>query len=330
MIPGNILLIRPDRLGDLILSLPVARALKNEFPETRVTYLAAPYPAAIAGMVDYVDGWIIDGRPGVTPLPLRELSVAIKNGNYDCLIELKPSWRTAGAGFMAKIPIRIGTSRRIYSFYYNTRVKLHRKASGKHQTDLDLAMLKPLSINASNVLPTLSLKKDSAKTAGDLVGEKIDKYIVIHPGSGGSAPNWPESNYRELSKKILTMTGFGVVITGNESIRPFDDCLNLLGMTDLLGLAGVISGAALFISGSTGPLHLADALDRRCVSFFVDRADIGPQRWGPRRNLHNVLIPPGERCRCTNLSRCRCLERISPDTAFDKVASVLEIRADGK
>jgi ADP-heptose:LPS heptosyltransferase len=324
MTPANILLIRNDRLGDLILSLPVAAAVKHELPGSSVTYLAAPGPAGISGMVKDVDNWIIDRNSKNRRLGLFELSNLIHKRQFDVLVELKPSWRTAAAGCLAKVPLRIGTSRRAYSLFYNARVKLHRKGSGRHQTDLDLALLAPLGISASGISPTLSLPQDIIDKAKELVAPVADRYIVIHPESGGSAPNWPESNYKQLSSMLLESTKFSVVITGSENIGAFDGCLNLLGKTSLEQLAGVIYGAALFISGSTGPLHMADALGKKCLSFFVDRDDIGPSRWGPRRNLGNVMTGPGGPCACADPNQCRCLERITPQMAFDKAISLLE------
>jgi hypothetical protein len=62
----------------------------------------------------------------------------------------------------------------------------------------------------------------------------------------------------------------------------------------------------------------------RCISFFVNHNVIGPERWGPRRNMKNILMPL-EKCSCGRLSRCRCLEKIKPEAALDKIRSVLGI-----
>ncbi len=321
MNPRNILIVRPDRLGDLILSLPVARVLKDNFPECNVTYLAAPGPAGIAPLTGFVDNWIVDkGRNG--RMGLLELTSAIKTGSYDYMIELKPSWRTACAGFLTGVPVRIGTGRRLYSIFYNRRLGLHRRGSGRHQVDLDLAMLQPLGIGASGIMPSLAIPEFIKKEAGQLVGESIKEYIVIHPGSGGSAPNWPIIKYKELAG--LISKEIAVVITGQESTADrFDGCLDLSGKTDLVQLAGVISKCRVFISGSTGPLHMADALGIKCVSLFSDHPDVGASRWGPRRNMENVLVPEGPACNQRNLSRCRCLEQITPGRAFNRVKMLL-------
>ncbi len=276
-------------------------------------------------MANCVDDWVIDRGNTGESLGLFEVAGVIRKREYDCLIELKPSWRTAAAGFASGVGMRIGTSRRFYSFLYNNRANVHRKGSGNHQTDLDLAMLRPLGIESSGLIPSLSLPQEYKILARELVGSAGDNYIVMHPGSGGSAPNWPREHYADLAGLILKSRVSMVVITGaEEPSGNFPGCLDLRGKTSLAQLSGIVAGAKLFVSGSTGPLHLADALGTPCVSFYLDHAAIGPTRWGPRHNLAYVLTPPGGPCRCRDLAKCRCLETITPQSAFNKVESMLE------
>ncbi len=324
----KILLVRSDGLGDLILSLPVARTLKNSFPGCSVHYLASARAAGIRSLVSYVDDWLVDDAGDGSRISLPQLIDKIRVADYSHIIELKPLWRTALAAFLASVKNRIGTSRRLYSPLYNSTISVHRKGSGFHQTDLDLRLLKPLGIEAEGELPTLEVTENARRMAAMLLGpkDKDKEYIVIHPGSSGSAPNWPVENYRKLAEIILRETDYDVVVTDGDKINDgFAGCSNISGRTDIETLAGVVNAAALFVSGSTGPLHLADALNGRCVSFFPNRADIGHIRWGPRRNMEGIIMPADD-CRCRDLKGCRCLERISPLTAFKKIEGILSCK----
>jgi ADP-heptose:LPS heptosyltransferase len=272
----------------------------------------------------YVDGWIVDRGDKGKRLSFSQLAETMRAYEFDYLIELKPSWRTAAAGFFAGIPNRIGTSRRFYSFLYSNWVNVHRKGSGVHQTDLELEILSPMGIEAKGVNPDLTLTESCREKARKLLGNENSPYVVIHPGSSGSAPNWPLMQYRALAERILLETDLQVVITGIDTgVTMADRCLDLQGRTDLEALAGIVAGARLFISGSTGPLHLADALGTPCISFFVSFPGVEPERWGPRRNVRNVLKPPQGACKCRNPFACRCLEQITPETAFRKAKEVL-------
>jgi heptosyltransferase III len=316
----RILIIRNDHLGDLILSLPVADVLKETFPDSYIAYLAAPGPAGVAELVDYVDHWILDSDDFQSSA--GKLAGELRKYNFDLSIELKPSWRTAIAARLAGIKMRIGTSRRFFSFLYNNGISVHRRGSGRHQTDLDLELLSPFGIIADGRQPRMKVNDALQSAARNLVGDK--KYIVIHPGSSGSAPNWPLSNYWILSQIILDKTDFGIVITGQEIFTPPQGCRNLGGKTKTIGeLAGVIDGSSVFISGNTGPMHLADALGRKCLSFSIRHPDIGIDRWGPRRNIENV-VRPEMYCHCRDLRHCICLETISPEFVFEKLSKLLK------
>jgi len=322
--PRKILIIRPDRLGDLILSLPVAETLKKNLPDSEIHYFISPYTAPIAPMVDYVDGWLIDEKGDGNRLSFSDLSRKIKKRGFDCIIELKPSWRTAAAGFFSGVKLRIGTSRRFFSFFYSSRISVHRKSSGYHQTDLELMHLGLFDFKRNLTKPNVRVTDKGLAGARSLFDLDRKPFIVIHPGSGGSSPNWPLEHYRKLAVLIKEKWEFEVVITNREpGPGGFEGCVDLGGKTDLETLAGVLSRAEIFISGSTGPLHLADALGANCVSFFVSRPDIGPARWGPRRNMDNVLVPPVG-CRCPDLRKCNCLERISPEDALRKLEGFWE------
>jgi ADP-heptose:LPS heptosyltransferase len=322
----RILLVRPDGLGDLILSLPAARTLKESFPGCEVHYFISIRASGIRSLVSYVDGWLVDDGGDGSRLSLRQLVLKIRTADYSHVIELKPSWRTALAAFLAGVKIRIGTSRRIYSPLYNRTISVHRKGSGSHQTDLDLRLLKPLGIDVEGILPALRITENARQGAAELFRTINKEYVVIHPGSSGSAPNWPVENYRKLAGIILAETDYDVVITDRHKIDDeFAGCLDVSGKTDIETLAGILKGASLFVSGSTGPLHLADSLGVRCVSFFLNRPDIGPARWGPMRNMKSIITPVDD-CHCRNLKSCRCLERISPGEAFKRIERILSCK----
>jgi len=329
ILPEKILIIRPDRLGDLILSLPVAETLKKNLPDTEIQYLVSPYTAPIAPMVDYVEGWIIDKNPKSHGLPIMELAGRIRNGKFDCLIELKPSWRTSMAGYLSGVKTRIGTSRRFYSVFYSHRISVHRKSSGFHQTDLELAHLRLFDFKDIIFNPSLRATPRGLDEADALLKDVARSFVIIHPGSGGSAPNWPLEHYRRLAVLIRKKLDLEVVITNHEAgLEGFDGCLDLGGRTDVESLAGVISRSELFISGSTGPLHLADALGVRCVAIFSPRPEIGPVRWGPRKNMNNVVTPEIP-CKCADLHNCDCLEKIPPDRVLEKISKLLTVSVPG-
>ncbi|MDP2807686.1 MAG: ADP-heptose--LPS heptosyltransferase, partial [bacterium] len=118
----NILVVRNDRLGDLILALPAAAVLKRQFPEAKITYLVSKNTAALVPFSQDIDEALIDAGKSVF-----ELAGILRAKRFDAAALLHPTLRLASALWLAKIPVRAGTAYRGYSLLFNRRVKQHRK-----------------------------------------------------------------------------------------------------------------------------------------------------------------------------------------------------------
>ena len=137
----KILIVRPDRIGDLVLTLPIARVLKSHYPKLEIHFLVSNYNAAVLRYADYVDGFTLLSDQTGRPRTAGELAGILEDQSYDLAIMAKPGWLSAFACFLADIPVRLGTSRRFYSFFYNERVNIMRRYSNMHEIDLNLMLL---------------------------------------------------------------------------------------------------------------------------------------------------------------------------------------------
>lgn len=312
------LVIRPDRLGDVILSTPVLEVLHQRRPGDRITVLVrsnvVPLLKGLPGVEDCIvfdpqgehEGWS-GFLKLVSQLRLRKFQVAL-------VLQSHP--RIAAAIFLARIPVRIGPLSKLHSyFFYNQGMRQHRSRVEKHETDYNLQLLEKLGIHAipRQVATSVVLDSQNQKEARRWLGEQgfqkgIKKWIAVHPGMGGSALNWPEDHYRQLIQALL-QAGRGVMITtGPEEInlsRRLEAALSSFyskpnahsaveGGVDgslifyraergdsLSFLAGVYSEMDLVVAPSTGPLHLAVALGRRVLTFYPTLRVQSAKRWGP-------------------------------------------------
>jgi ADP-heptose:LPS heptosyltransferase len=322
----SLLIVRPDRIGDLTLSLSVPAVIKAISPQVRVEYLVSSYAGNVLKYSEYVDDWICyTDETGDTKQPHKLIEI-IAHRKYSAAIFLKPNWQSAFAAAMARIPIRIGTARRAYSLLFNERVNINRKGSGMHEIDLNLQLLKPfgLDIPPRAINPILTTANRPWPNKADF--NLPPKYVLIHLGSKGSAANWPLANYIKLIAHLCKITP--VVITGQmdipEGISP--GAINLLNKTNFDDLMHLIAGASLFISGGTGPLHLASALGRPLIGFFPNRPHLGPTRWGPRGANAIALTSPeqiGHKCRIKEDGSCDCMAAIDANTVLKKAQSLL-------
>jgi len=325
---GNekILIVRPDRIGDLVLALPVASLLKKDYPKLSIHFLASSYNASILKYAEYVDDYILMTDSKGNPLNIGKLTGLIEIQSYDMALFIKPGWRSALAVYLAGVPLRLGTSRRFYSFLFNRRVSLSRRNSNAHEVDLNIKMLNVfgLSYPAGTINPELD--KELAQWPSIAGLNAGTDYIIVHPGSKGSAPNWPESFYQELINELAK--DYKVVITGqgNELSGLPDSTINLINKTDFAGLIGLISKAQLLISGGTGPLHVAAALGTPVLGLFPNRPATGPQRWGPRGKYASFLAPDKQNdhiCSVNGDGSCDCMKAIEIQTVYERALKIV-------
>jgi heptosyltransferase-2 len=283
----RVLISRTDRIGDVILTLPVAKCLRNEKHE--VFYLVSSYTAPLLHKhPDISDIILVDNKS------IKNLVKELKKFNFDAVIALFPVPSLALAFYLSKIPIRIGTGYRYFSFLYNRKVFIHRKHSKRHEVFYNLEMVKPLGIEPQYYPPILYLsERERERGKKNLSGLKRP-VIVVHPGSRGSADNWSLGKYKRLVK-ILLEEGYGVVITGRiEESKELDlpvsrNLLDLRNKTSLRELMEIISASDLFISSSTGPMHIASALGIPTISLFSSRIPINPTRWKPLHPQSRII-----------------------------------------
>jgi heptosyltransferase-2 len=324
----NVLIVRPDGIGDVILSLPVASQLRQMVPGVKIGFLTSPVVAPILERhpdVDYV-------RTMRWTDPLRDLRSAFSDG-VDAAMFLKPFRRLMWAAFLASVPIRVATAFRWYSLLANRRIYRHRSEFSKHESEYNVEMLKGLGVNPLAVSRPTLIVNDVELGAGERRWANLPSpRIVIHPG-GVSARRWRSERYRDLAAE-LARRGYGVALTGNEAERvefereaPSGTGLpvgvdNLMGRLSIRELMGLITTAHAVVSGATGPAHLAAALRTATVSLFDPRKNNLPVRWKPLGDglLLRPDVPTCERCIGEACPYWDCLDRFTVPGVADLVA----------
>ena len=337
---GNekILIVRTDRIGDLILSTSVAEALNQKFPQAHIDFLVSPYTAPILKNNPFINQIILDDTRSVKDFfKLRKI---IKEKKYDLAIVLHPTLRLAGLLKAAGIPYRIGTGYRGYSFLFNLKHFQHRKTVEKHELEYNLDMLRILGLEPQKILPKLYLSA-TEKNEADILLKKLgindeDIVVLIHPGSGGNALNWPTEKFGELADRLIESYSVKVLVTGQAGEKILAEkmkskmrqsFIDLTGKTDLRLLSAIIGKSDLVICNSTGPMHMAAGLNVPTVALFCPIFTASPKRWGPYGEGHTVILPPVPACKnCTppKCERGNCMELITVDNVFEKAGAVLK------
>ncbi len=334
----NILIVRTDRIGDVVLSLPLAGIIKKYYPESRITFLVRDYTKDIVSNHPFIDEVLIVSEKE-NKIDILDNIRNISNKKFDTCIVVNPTFTIALVLFFSGINNRIGTGYRWYSFLFNKRVFEHRKYAEKHELEFNLSMLKEIGINEeinkTNAKYDLVVDTSAlAKVDEILFQENIDvnkKIIIVHPGSGGSSIDLPVSKFKQLVQK-LNEDGYQIIITGNK--REYEICnelaisnriKNFAGKFNLKELIALISRATLFISNSTGPIHIAAALGKYTVGFYPKIVSCSKERWSPYTNK-KIIYEPEINCNDCTREKCEklnCMQSINVDIVYNDIKKIL-------
>lgn len=302
----SILISRTDRLGDVILTLPLVSTVKKIFPGCKLFFFSKNYVSHL-----------ISGYTGIDEIIDEESTGSFygkwkffRNKKPDLVINVKPRFDLAFLFFLMRIKYRIGTAYRWYSFLYNCRVFEHRKNSGKHESELNLNLILNFFGEDFADRRYYFFYDDIERNKLSFKLEKLrlsltDRYIIIHPGSGGSSKDLPPEKLSEFIDIFLGhYAGFRIVFTGlkNESLLceeiisgvksgEKEMLINLCGELDLRELMILIDNSELFVSNSTGPVHIAGALNKNIIAFYPNEKEMSAVRWKPPGDNVKIISP---------------------------------------
>lgn len=349
----RILVVRPDRIGDVVLSTPVLEVLRRHYSKGHITFMVRELVAPLVRGLSSVDEVFIYEPDGahrgvggffklVSDIRARKIQVGIV---------LHSHWKIAAALFVAGVAHRVGPLSKLHSyFFYNRGVRQRRSQVEMHEADYGLQLLRKIGVRVGtrNVPTAVAVSPEArAEARAFLSGAGWDgaqPLIAVHPGMGGSALNWPENHFFELIRRLL-VEGKGVLVTAGPAEGEI-----LVQVEKLLGsgpnrpilfggaragtvenLAAVLSWSSVVVAPSTGPLHIAVALGKPVVTFFPPIRVQSAVRWGPYlsdESRASVLVPDvycGRDFTCAG-NRCHyfpCMKSLTVVQALEQVQAQL-------
>ena len=325
----------PGWLGDAILSLPAAAAIRRHFA---AAHLAIAAPASIAPIFREETPVAPDE---VIELPdsTRDAVAILKKGSFDAGILFPNSFRSAWQFRRAGIRARWGYGTAGRGWLLTRRSPRVRGRGRLHLIDYYRDLVRGLDITCGDEGPSLGPSPSSASRAETLLTERkvpLSAPIVgFAPGAAyGQAKQWPPDRMAQVIARLAAETPATCVIVGaahdREAARAIESWLrahapaasnrvvDLVGRTNLGTLVGVAARAAVFVSNDSGAMHVAAAVGRPVVAIF------GPTDERVTRPIgaHDVITQPVF-CRPCQLRDCpidhRCMKRITVDTIVSAV-----------
>jgi heptosyltransferase I len=337
---------RVDRIGDLVLTLPCQRAWLSVRPEDSIEWLLSENVRFVAEHVSppIAAGYVKSPSTfGEKLTQAFELSKSLRAKGYDQIVAIHVPWWVALAAFLAGIKMRTGVASQWFSWlFFNRRLRQKRSLAEKNEAHYNLDLINFALDRGTNNLPffagrIVANKNFAMKWAQELKSKNADlgKLVIIHPGMGGSARNWPPQNYFKLADKLF-LAGATVVVTGSKTDKDFIDETGILQIKGVIpvktetgdDLLGVLSLAKAIVAPSTGVAHLAAALGVPVIGIYSPVRVQSPRRWSPLGDKVQVLVPnvpcPGIfDCLGASCPHYDCMEQITVDSLMSCVMDKL-------
>ena len=316
----NLLAVRLDNAGDIVMLGPALRAIKTTSPECQITLLASPAGAKAAPLLPWIDSvlvwrsiWQDLGHLPVEPGRENGLIQLIADGSFDAAVVFTSFSQTPHVAgyvcYLAGIPLRAGESKEFGGGTLSTELRHTQDAT--HQVDRNLHLVHALGF--THVDPALEIaipdasREVIARRLWDVGISPDAPFALLHPGASAEARRYPAARFHRVAE-LLQARGWPLVVTGCERER------NLLEIvvgdnnrtpifTDLSiqEFAALVARASTVVCGNTLPLHLADATRTPVVALYAGTELIS--QWGPRFAPSRVLQRATE---CTPCYRFTC------------------------
>jgi lipopolysaccharide heptosyltransferase I len=332
---NRILIVRLGALGDIIHALPVAAALREAFPAARLDWLVSERHRAILDHVPVIDRLVVLGRlreaaPASTSRTTRWRFVAqaiaqLREAEYDIAFDLQGLLKSAvlarssGAARVVGFSTRHLRERWAHLFYTETI----EPPAGAHVVDKNLALLAAVGLHD---LP----KRFPLGTRDQGPGTRDDKFALINPGAGWPNKRWPPEWFGAIAQRLRTNHGLASLILWGPGEEPLARTVvaasrgaaRLAPPTGIAEIIALSRAASLFVSGDTGPLHLAAATGTPIVGIY---GPTSPARNGPW-DAADLCVSRFDACHCHHRRRCRLPVCCLLDITVDEVMSAIDRR----
>lgn len=305
----NVLCIRPDNMGDLIMTMPAIRALKQAAPGRKITLLTSPYAEPLAQLYPEIDGRIIHNAAWVNnTIPwntqdILSLTGLIKGKRFDAAViftvysqsPLPTAFLCRLAGIRHILAYSRENPYQLITDWLPDREPLY---NIKHEVTRQLDLVKYTGATAETDDLFVPLDKNAVRYAAvklkKLGVDMAKRWLVLHPGVSEARRRYPVDLYAEASRRLVH-EGWQIVLTGTQNEKELADYIcskagsgifSTVGMLDLKQLIGLLSQTRVLIANNTGVIHVAAALKTPVIGIY---AATNPQHY-PWKVKHKLLL----------------------------------------
>jgi len=343
--PRRILLLRIERIGDLIMALPAIRDVRALAPDAEIDLVVGAWNAELASALPSISRvltmtprWLARDHGADSFPALLRTALSWRGRAYDLAINFEPDVRTnvlltlSGARWTAGWTTGGGGALLDRGLAYDTGA--HTSANLRRLV-ADVFNAQPSSSNA----PLLVLPDSARDRAAHRLGRTGRPVAGVHVSGGRLVKQWDPARFADVASRLAKEDGARILLTGSaadramvdqvKAVLPADDVIDVAGDASLLELAALIERCDVFVTGDTGPMHLAAAVGTPIVAVF---GPSDPRRYaptGPADRVIRIDLPcsPCNRIRrppdpCVGIIPA-CLTGIPSDRVYDAASAAI-------
>jgi ADP-heptose:LPS heptosyltransferase len=347
-VPARILLLRLERIGDLLMVLDAIAALRAALPQAAIDLAVGSWNRDLAALIPGIRAvheldvpWLSRDDRGHSAIALARRARAWR-GHYDLVINFEPDIRSNALAWLSGTPRRIGYWTGGGGAFLTERLAYE---PAEHVADNALRLVQTAlkqsgGASASAAAPParrLQPPPEARAHAAALLAGAAAPRIGVHVSGGRESKQWHLDRFAAVAAELATRHRATIVLTGSTADRPMVDAVkralsgvpvvDAAGAFDLPTLAALLASLDLLVTGDTGPMHLAAAMGTPVVALF---GPSDPRRYGPRGSPHRVLRVdlPCSPCGQVRLPPARCRGHVPDCMDGIDVARVVRAAAE--
>lgn len=331
----NILIIKMSSVGDILHALPFAAALRERYPQAKISWLVHPQFAGFIPEAPWIDEVLYFDKEAFKAMGWRKkiayaqkLRQELQRKKFDLVVDLQGLFKSGVMAYLTGCPTKIG-----YCEMREGSGLVSRAITGEHSQDhvieryLDVARYLGAKVQGVD-FPMPNLEQERAAVQAKLTTIAGKKYVVLVPGARWETKQWPTEYYARLAQ-FFVQDGYGVVLAGGKADQVLGakiklalpkhitlSLVDLIGQTTLRELAALIKDCIFYVSADTGPLHMASAYKKPLLAMY---GPTKPERTGPYGNPQATILTAEMPCagclkkHCTNW---QCMHSITPEQVY--------------
>ena len=331
------LIVRLGALGDVVHAIPVAAAVRRQFPDARIDWLVSAKHREILDLVPIIDRRLVinDRGEGAGGTSIWAAIAELRRARYDVVLDLQGLIKSAMLARVSGAPRVIGFSsayarerlaRLFYTEAYDPgRGGLYDPRETRHVVRINLGLLTLVGIpSAGAEFPIETVDSVVSRWASQ---HSNGRYALLNPGAAWPNKRWPPARFAAIARALrerhdlmsVVLWGPGEEPLAKQVVDEAPDAAMITPKTTIADIVGLARGAALMVSGDTGPTHIASAVGTPLVGIY---GPTRPVRNGPM-SPHDLNVSRDTICQCHHLRRCTrdrmCLLDIDVAEVLDAV-----------